>query len=87
MYSVKLALNRPKNILTSREEEILIKLMFGKNNTEIAHELIISVHTAKAHVCSILQKMGVSRRACVILKAIYEGWIDVSKLEQLKNDF
>ena len=87
MYSVKLALNRPKNILTSREEEILIKLMFGKNNIEIAKELVISVHTAKAHVCSILQKLGVSRRACVVLKAIYDGWIDVSRAERTRSGF
>ena len=43
--------------LTERELEVLKHLVKGKSNTEIAKELIVSVHTAKAHVCSILQKM------------------------------
>ena len=42
---------------TEREFEVLKHLVEGKSNTEIAKELIVSVHTAKAHVCSILQKM------------------------------
>ena len=42
--------------LTEREQEVLKHLVTGKSNTEIAKELIVSVHTAKAHVCNILQK-------------------------------
>ena len=37
--------------LTEREFEVLKHLVEGKSNTEIAKELIVSVHTAKAHVC------------------------------------
>lgn len=37
--------------LTEREYEVLKHLVTGKSNTEIAKELIVSVHTAKAHVC------------------------------------
>lgn len=77
MFSIKLSLNRPRNVLTHREEEVLLKLMFGKSNTEIAKELIISTHTAKAHVCSILQKLGLDRRSNVILEALYNGWVEV----------
>lgn len=79
MYSIKLGRNRPKNVLTEREEEVLIELVYGKNNIEIADDLFISVHTAKYHVASILQKFGVSRRSSVILKAILEGWIVISE--------
>ena len=43
--------------LTEREFEVLRLLVKGKSNTEIAKEIIVSVHTAKAHVCSILQKL------------------------------
>lgn len=35
--------------LTEREFEVLRLLVKGKSNTEIAKELIVSVHTAKAH--------------------------------------
>ena len=48
--------------LTEREYEVLKHLVSGKSNTEIAKELIVSVHTAKAHVASILSKMKVKNR-------------------------
>lgn len=59
--------------LTEREYEVLRHLVSGKSNTEIAKELIVSVHTAKAHVCSILQKMCVNDRVQVAVKAVREG--------------
>ena len=59
--------------LTEREFEVLKHLVLGKSNTEIAKELIVSVHTAKAHVCSILQKMCVNDRVQAAVKAVKEG--------------
>lgn len=59
--------------LTEREFEVLKHLVAGKSNTEIANELIVSVHTAKAHVCSILQKMCVNDRVQAAVKAVKEG--------------
>ena len=58
--------------LTEREFEVLRLLVKGKSNTEIAKELIVSVHTAKAHVCSILQKLCVDDRVQAAVKAIKE---------------
>ena len=61
--------------LTERECEVLKHLVDGKSNTEIAKELIVSVHTAKAHVCSILQKMCVNDRVQAAVKAVKEGLV------------
>jgi len=61
--------------LTERELEVLKHLVQGKSNTEIAKELIVSVHTAKAHVCSILQKLCVDDRVQAAVKAIKENII------------
>lgn len=61
--------------LTEREYEVLKHLVMGKSNTEIAKELIVSVHTAKAHFCSILQKMCVSDRVQAAVKAVKEGLV------------
>ncbi len=61
--------------LTERELEVLRLLVAGKSNTEIANELIVSVHTAKAHVCSILQKLCVDDRVQAAVKAIKENII------------
>lgn len=61
--------------LTEREFEVLRLLVKGKSNTEIAKELIVSVHTAKARVCSILQKLCVDDRVQAAVKAIKENII------------
>lgn len=59
-------------ILTQRERDVLKLIIEGKSNTEIASDLIISVHTAKAHVCSILQKLCVTDRVQAAVKAVRE---------------
>lgn len=61
--------------ITGREFEILKLIVMGKSNTEIAKELFISVHTAKAHVSSILEKFSVEDRVQVAVKAVREGLI------------
>ena len=55
--------------LTSREKEVLDLLTQGLSNTEIADKLIISTHTAKAHVCNILTKLSVTDRVQAAVKA------------------
>jgi DNA-binding NarL/FixJ family response regulator len=49
--------------LTLRELEIVELLDRGLSNKEIAHALSISLPTVKNHVHSILEKLGVRRRA------------------------
>ena len=46
-------------VLTQREKEILKLVIQGKNNTEIAKELIVSTNTVKAHLTNIFQKMSI----------------------------
>lgn len=65
-------INRP---ITAREFEVLKLIVLGKSNAEIAKELFISVHTAKAHVSSILEKFLVDDRVQVAVKAVREGII------------
>ncbi len=69
------SMNEGRVPLTEREFEVLKHLVDGKSNTEIAKELIVSVHTAKAHVCSILQKMCVNDRVQAAVKAVKEGLV------------
>jgi len=59
--------------LTQREYEVLKLVVDGKSNNDIAQELCISEHTAKAHVCNIIQKLVVDDRTQAAVKAIKEG--------------
>jgi DNA-binding NarL/FixJ family response regulator len=48
--------------LTEREREVLALIVAGKSNSEIAWALRITPNTAKAHVASIIRKLGVASR-------------------------
>jgi len=61
--------------LTEREYEVLKLVVEGRSNSEIAQELNISEHTAKAHVCNIIQKLVVDDRTQAAVKAIKEGLV------------
>ena len=61
--------------LTRREYEVLKLVVDGKSNNEIAKELTISEHTAKAHVCNIIQKLVVDDRTQAAVKALKEGLV------------
>ena len=61
--------------LTQREYEVLKLVVDGKSNYEIATELTISEHTAKAHVCNIIQKLVVDDRTQAAVKALKEGLV------------
>ena len=61
--------------LTQREYEVLKLVVDGLSNSEIAQELTISEHTAKAHVCNIIQKLVVDDRTQAAVKALKEGLV------------
>ena len=61
--------------LTERELQVLELLKQGKSNREIAKTLLICLSTSKAHVRSILYKLGVSNRVQAVAKAIVEELI------------
>ena len=63
--------------LTEREVEVLKLCMSGFSNPEIAEELMISPHTVKAHMCSILEKLDCPSRVRAVVKAIKHGIVEV----------
>lgn len=60
--------------LTNREREVLDLIARGRGNATIAHELMISVKTARNHVSNIFAKLQVADRAAAIVKAREAGF-------------
>ena len=64
---------QPHSDLTSRELEILKLIAGGSNNTEIAEQLVISMHTVKGHVSNILSKLHLADRTQAAVYAWQKG--------------
>jgi DNA-binding CsgD family transcriptional regulator len=61
--------------LTPRELDVLALLAEGASNKTIARQLGISVHTAKFHVASILDKLDATGRTDAVAHAARRGVI------------
>lgn len=72
-------LSRIGATLTTRETDVLTMLASGKNATEIADELFLSLNTSRNHIAAILSKLGArSQLEAVVLAAragiVRVGW-------------
>jgi DNA-binding NarL/FixJ family response regulator len=63
--------------LTVREIEVLRQVAIGKANRAIADTLAISEETIKAHMRSILAKLGANDRTHAVTIAVKRGMLDI----------
>ena len=61
--------------LSVREHQIMLMMTKGMSLTQIADEMIISVKTVSTHRTHILDKLGVSSTAELVLYAVRQGLI------------
>jgi two-component system, NarL family, response regulator LiaR len=59
--------------LTEREREVLSLIAEGRNNREIAEQLVISEKTVKTHVSNILNKLHLDDRTQAAIYALRHG--------------
>lgn len=59
--------------LTEREKEVLSLIAEGRNNREIAEQLVISEKTVKTHVSNILNKLHLDDRTQAAIYALRHG--------------
>ena len=67
--------------LTEREKSVLILLVKGFKNDDIANELNVSVHTVKAHLEAIYEKLEVVNRVQAVVRALQLGLIEVDDIQ------
>ena len=65
--------------LTSREVEVLERIVAGRANKEIASDLFISEATVKSHVNSLLGKLGASDRTHAAMLALQRGIVHLPR--------
>lgn len=68
--------------LSPREQQTKELILKGYTNKEIATELIVSEHTAKAHVCNILYKLDVKNRFGIFVQEIEKLKSIIQSLEK-----
>ncbi|MEM7720582.1 MAG: response regulator transcription factor [Pseudomonadota bacterium] len=62
-----------REILTSREQTVLLELAQGKSNRDVAETLEISIHTVETHRKNIKRKLGINSTAGLTRYALEHG--------------
>ena len=72
--------NMDNDALSEREKEVIVSLVQGMTNKEIADQLCISVNTVITHRKNIARKLQIHSPAGLTVYAIAKGLIDISSV-------
>jgi DNA-binding NarL/FixJ family response regulator len=76
----KSARQKPSDMLSEREIEVLRLATRGLSNQDIADELCLSLRTVQAHLGHIFNKLQVSSRTEAVVHALKQGWVTLEDI-------
>ena len=71
---------KPPEVLSNRETDVLKLAAWGLSNQEIADKLFLSLRTVQAHLGHIFNKLQVSSRTEAVVRALKEGWVTLDDI-------
>jgi len=71
---------KPPDMLSERELEVLRLATRGLSNQDIADELCLSLRTVQAHLGHIFNKLQVSSRTEAVVHALKQGWVTLEDI-------
>ncbi len=71
---------KPAEVVSEREMEILKLATRGLSNQDIANELRLSLRTVQAHLGHIFNKLQVGSRTEAVVRALKDGWITLDDI-------
>lgn len=69
-----------KNILSTREIEVISLIVQGYINKEIAEKLHIGLATVVTHRKNIMDKLGLKSVSALTIYAVMHGYVDINKI-------
>lgn len=72
-----------KDALSDREKEIIVGVVKGLTNKEIADQLFISIHTVLTHRRNIAKKLEIHSPAGLVIYAIVNGIVAIDDIKDL----
>ena len=71
---------KPAEVLTEREKQVLVLATRGLSNQEIANELFLSLRTVQSHLGNIFNKLQVGSRTEAVVHALKQGLITLDEV-------
>lgn len=69
---------QPRQALSERERDVLVRIATGFSNKEIAAELGLSVKTVESYKARATEKLGLKTRVDIVRYAAQRGWLETS---------
>lgn len=75
------AKEQPRSVLSTREIEVLVLIVKGLINKEIADELCISLTTVITHRKNLMDKLGIRTVSGLTIYALLNGYLEITDLQ------